>query len=80
MTDAEFKAAFAIAQSDAKLENEDIEIFNGFGLSDFKQVVCTSKQLARLIRWQCHQLNGGIDAEALNDIRRYGRHRFVVVN
>ena len=80
MRKAELSAALKLAQTDTDLANEDISIFDGFGLQDFKPVTCTIPQLARLIRWQCFVLNGTIDGQALNEIAFHGKKRFVVLN
>ena len=72
--------ALAIARSDTPLNVADLSIFDGFGLPDFRPVVCTVEALAMLIRWQCFRLDGSIDAEALQEIATHGRHRFTVLS
>lgn len=81
MNKAELKEAVAIAQSDADLsvEGQQASIFDGFALPDFKPVTVTLRQVAELIRWQAIELNGQIDAEALNEVANCGRKRFLVV-
>ncbi len=79
MTKPELSKAMELAQSDEEIGLLDTDIFHGFGLPDFKQVFCTTLQLAQLIRWQCFQMNGGIDSEALQEIANMGRKRFMVV-
>ena len=54
--------------------------FDGFGLPDFRPVTCTVEALAMLIRWQCFQLNGEINAEALQEIAVCGRRRFTLLS
>lgn len=87
MTNAQLTAALAIAQDngvrfiDATGKHlEDISIFDGFGLPDFKGVVCTLRQVAFLIRWQCVDILGrGMDSVALNEIANVGRWKFNIV-
>ena len=78
MNKAELNEALAVAKSNADLSMEDISIFDGFGLSDFQPVHVTIGQVARLIRYQCQQMDGGYDAENFNDIAEFGRKRFTV--
>lgn len=86
MTNDQLKAAVAIAQdqtvrfiNDKGEHLEDITIFDGYGLPSFKQVVCTIRQIAFLIRWQVAMLSGGYDADALNELASVGRRKFNVV-
>ena len=83
MTKTELSNAVELATSDVDLGNEtlQIDIFDGFGLPDFKPVTVTTRQLAALIRWQAEYLGGGsgLDAAALNEIATIGRKRFLVV-
>lgn len=80
MNKLDFTEALALAKSGgADIADFDaMAIFDGFGMSDFKPVACTKAQLARLIRWQCFQFNGSIDADALNEIWK-NRRKFIVV-
>ena len=80
MKASDLDAALAIARSDRPLNIEDLSIFDGFGLPDFKPITCTVEALAMLIRWQCFQLNGEINAEASQEIATYGKRRFSVLN
>jgi hypothetical protein len=79
MTKAQLSTAITLAQSKDPLTGEDISLFDGFGLKDFKPVTCTLRQLAALVRWQAVNFNGTIDAAALNEIVSAGRHKFDVV-
>ena len=81
MTKDQLQRAVAIAESDTDLSNErkQIDIFDGYGLEGFKPVHVTIKQVADLVRWQCVQFNGCIDADALNELAYAGRKRFLVV-
>ncbi len=79
MTNDELNRAFSIAQGGEELDDSSLDVFLGFGLPGFRPVVCTLQMVARLIRWQCQQFNGGWDAEALQEIARHGRHRFIIV-
>lgn len=80
MTRDEMKAAVELAKSDATLEGEDLDIFNGFGLPDFNPIHVTIRAVAALIRWQAQQFNGQFDAEALNEIAERGRRRFLIIS
>jgi len=79
MTKNELSDAFTLAQSPDTLGNAEMDLFYGFGLPGFAPVYCTLRDVARLIRWQCSQLNGGWDREALQEIATHGRKRFQVI-
>ena len=79
MNKVELAKAFEIAKSDVDLLQEDISIFDGFGLVDFSPVVVTVRQVARLIRWQCGLFNGGWDSNNLQEIAFFGRKRFNII-
>lgn len=79
MTTQEFKEAFKIAESKEDLSQHDIGVFDGFGLQEFETVTVHVKQVARLIRYQAQYMNGGWDADALNEVREFGRRKFIVV-
>lgn len=84
MTAAEFKNAFAIADNTSlDLSGEDISIFDGYGLPEFKPVVATLRQVARLMRWQAMYIatkpgESRWDAEELTSIRDLFRKRVTV--
>lgn len=80
MTKTELKQAVEVAKSNADLKSEidNIHIFNGFALSNFNPITVTVEQVAALVRWQCFQFDGGIDAEALNEIATCGKKKFIV--
>lgn len=79
MTKDQATQAMEIAQSNEENLCGNIDIFNGFGLSDFKPVYTTLRDVAGLIRWQCFQLDGNVNAEALNDLVTLGRKRFMII-
>jgi hypothetical protein len=86
MNTAQFSAAVARAQDqsiryidDNGQHLQDTSRFDGYGLPDFKPVVCTLDQLAALIRWECSFLTGGMDQNALNNLQAIGRRKFTVV-
>ena len=81
MTKKEFSQAYKIAMSDESIDpvKEPMDIFDGFGLMDFKPVYVTLKQVARLIRYQAVYLNGGIDTEALQDVAVCGKKKFLII-
>lgn len=80
MNKAELSQALEIAQNNEDLsgETDQLDIFNGFALSNFKQITVSIHQLAALVRWQCVQMNNSIDTDALDEISRC-RHKFIVV-
>ncbi len=80
MKTSDLDKALALARSDVSLNIEDLSIFDGFGLPDFKPITCTVEALAMLIRWQCFCFDGSIDPEALQEIATLGRHRFHVLS
>ena len=85
MNTNEFRQAFEIADSDDDLTGVDVSPFDGFGLPDFEPVVVSVRQVAALMRWQalyiyCRNSEDRYDMEALNQIRRFGRKRFCVVD
>jgi hypothetical protein len=88
MTKQEFQRAYAIAVDfDQSMLGVDISHFDKFAMPDFKPVHTTTVQLAALIRWQAVNIGHGkdepgpgIDAQALNEIRKAGRRKFIVVD
>lgn len=79
MTAKQFKQAFALAQSDATITDDDSNLF-GFGLSDFKPALTTIGAVARTIRWQCARFDGSWDMEEAQSIRDHGRKKFIIVD
>ena len=80
MTKQQFSQAFDLAKTTSEdLSLEDIGIFDGFGLEGFNPVFVTIRQVARLIRWQAGQMNGGWDAHNLDEIGQLGRKRFQII-
>lgn len=80
MNKAEFQRAYKIATSDHDLSDADDSSLFGFGLPDFQPVATTIEAAAKTIRWQCVQLNGGIDTVALDECRQLFRRRVQIVN
>lgn len=79
MTTREFKAAFAIASSNAVLEEELLNPFDGCAIYPFPKLTVTLRHVAKIIRYQAQYMNGGWDAEALEDVRFLGRKNWTVV-
>lgn len=80
MNKAEMTQALAIAKNpEIDLTNEDISLFDGYGLSDFTPVHVTVKQVARVIRWQAQYMDGTWDANEINSIANLGRKRFMII-
>jgi hypothetical protein len=81
MTTKQLSAAFAMANSnDFRSNPADLAIFDGFGLKSFQPIVATTAALAVLIRWQCMQLCGDFDLDALNEIRVCLRRKLTIVD
>jgi len=80
MTKQQFDKAVTIARSDADLSAVDDTILDGCGLKDFKPVTVVMEACAKFIRWHCITLAGGIDAEALNEMREISRKKWLVVS
>lgn len=80
MNKAEFNRAYAIATSSRDLSDVNDDLLFGFGLPDFQPVATTVEAAAKTIRWQCVQLNGGIDTVALNECRQLFRQRVQITN
>lgn len=76
----QLEKAVQLSLSKTDLDLADLAIFDGFGLPGFKPVTVTTRALAMLIRWQCVQLNGQINSEALDEIATLGRTRFNVID
>jgi hypothetical protein len=78
----EFKLAYelAFAKPRRKLPELDGELFDRFGLPDFKPVHCSLTQVAALLRWQCLYLNGEIDGKELDSIASIARTKFIIVS
>lgn len=76
MNRQEFNRAFTIAQGPQSLPEGP---FNGFGLPDFQPVHVTLRQVAELMRWQALQFNGEWNAEALQEIAKHGRQKFIII-
>ena len=84
MTTKEFKSALKIAlDSDVSIDlAANTQHFNGFALKDFTPVCTTIYHVAALIRWQCGCLFNTrqiVDFDALDEIRYWGRKRFIIV-
>jgi len=81
MTKTQFGEAVRIAQADRiDLSGVDDSLLHGCGLPDFKPVYCTVEQVAKLVRWNCMQLNGELDAEELNNVAHIARRKFLCLN
>ena len=76
----QLEKAVQLALSKADLDLADLAMFDGFGLAGFRPVTVTTRALAMLIRWQCVQLNGQINSEALDEIATLGRTRFNIID
>jgi len=80
MNTAQLNQAVKLAQTSNELGFDGLEVFDGFGLNEFKHVTVTLSQMARLIRWQAFQFNGQIDAKALQEIAFHKRKFLIAGN
>ena len=78
MTKQELSHALAVAKTEQQIF-EDIEVFDGYGLLDFKSVQTTVKAVAKLIRWQCFRLDGSVDTQELSDLATHARRKFIII-
>jgi hypothetical protein len=80
MTNEQFQRAYdlAIDPNFSSLKH-DISIFDGFGLRGFQPITATIEAVAACIRWQCCQMNGGIDQEALTECHDAFRRKVTMV-
>jgi hypothetical protein len=83
MLASEFEIAWQLARSEADLANwvgYDDVLF-GYGLSNFEPVEVPIQAVARMLRWQCINLDGSIDPEAFAQERQafvYPRRKVTV--
>ena len=80
MTKTELGRALEIAKSDHDLSDSDFGNLSGFGLPGFRPVYTTLGAVARLIRWQCGRLDGTWDSVNLDEIARFGRRLFLILD
>jgi len=79
MSKTELAKAVKIVTEDKVIPDQDLSIFMCFALPTFKPVVCTLQLLASLISYQCLQMNGALDMQALNEIAVEGKRKFIIV-
>jgi hypothetical protein len=79
MNKAEFKQAFAVAKSDVNLSEVDNTLLYGCGLPGFEPVYCTTRQVAKLLRWQAQNLNGSWDMGEVNNIAKIAQRKFLII-
>ena len=80
MNKAEFQKAFEIAVSDQDPSAVEDDILHGCALPDFDPVTCTVECVAKMIRWQCIQLDGSVDENELDSLRNLFRRKVTVVS
>ena len=67
MTRTQFNKALQIALSPITFETIDVSILTGCGLPEFQPIVCQLETVAKFLRWQVVQFNGGVDNEELQN-------------
>ncbi len=76
----DFNQAVTIAKSKAvDLTNVDDSHLHGCALPGFVPVVTNLSAVAKLIRWQCGQLNGQWDMEEMQNMWLIARYRFLAI-
>lgn len=78
MTNKQITKALELAYSNESFSQVDISTFMGYGKKGFQPIHCTLRQVAYVIRSQCFQFNGEIDAEEFDDFCQYARKLFIV--
>jgi len=77
----EFKAACKLAfNPSVDLTGENDDSFWGFGLPGFKPIMASLRQVAKTIRYQCLQFDGGIDQDNLQECRTAFRRLVTVIS
>jgi len=80
MTKDQLNKAWALANQESFVPNyKTLGWSIGFGLSDYKPVTISIEALATLICYQCGRLNMTWDMEALDEIARHGKEKFLVL-
>lgn len=79
MNKQEFSRALEAAKSDECFLDVDDSLLFGCGLVDFEPVHCSTKQVAKLIRYQAQYLNGNWDWNEINDLARIARKKFIIL-
>jgi hypothetical protein len=76
MNKQEIQLAAAMAKDyDIDLSRVDDGVLFGFGCPDFKPVMVSIETVAKCMRWQCSQFNGGWDEKQFNeDLPHYRRN------
>lgn len=81
MTLHQFQRACAAAKNPTlDLSATDITMLVGYGRPSFRQTHTTLAAVAKIIRWDALQLDGEWDAEALEEICKVGRKKFLIVD
>lgn len=79
MKSLDFARAASIARSTVDLSHVDDTPIFGCGLPGFVPVFVTVEQVAKFVRYQTAQLNGGIDGEAMAECASIARKAFLVI-
>jgi hypothetical protein len=79
MNKQEIQLAAAMAKDyDIDLSHVDDGVLYGFGCSDFKPVMVSIETVAKCMRWQCSQFNGGWDEKQFNEDLPYYRRNVTI--
>lgn len=75
MTPQQIRLARSLAQSDVNLDHVNYDVLIGCACADFKPVTVGIECVARLMRYQCRQMDGGWDEKTYNeDVEAYRRN------
>jgi hypothetical protein len=80
MTKQELSDALFLARDMSEdLSNVDDTPLFGYGLTRFKTAYVTIRAVARMIRWQCIQMNGGLDGREFDNLAKIFRHKVQII-
>ena len=81
MNTTQMREATELARNstNGELWDVDISILHGCALADFKPVSTTLRVVARMIQYQCIQLNGEFDTVELNSLANIFRRKVTII-
>jgi hypothetical protein len=80
MTKQELSDALFLAWDMSEdLSDADYAPLYGYGLTPFKTAYVTIRAAARMIRWQCIQMNGGLDGQEFDNLAKIFRRKVQII-
>lgn len=76
---SKLQEAYRIAVSKEDLSGVDVDILLGIGLKVFSPVIVPVRTVAKFIRWQCVNIDGSIDGEALDEMMKLLKSKTTIV-